>query len=522
LCFFLRNRVDLPPGGRATVHYATGTSDAPQSVAPIADLLKDDSRIEALLQEVKDEYADLTSTLTIQTGRPKLDAIMNIWIKKQMRSYLAFKNAYRDNLQIDMAYSLVDADRAVDNALDVLSFQYLDGHVPHSCRPLNPTHYSDKPAWLLMAWPELIKETGDVSLLERPVPYLREDGRKTREGKPVWEHLIRTMRHLELDTGPHGINLMHHADWNDGLDSLSGAGESTLTSLFFCAGLQEMEALARRIGESRIADEARDIYERLAERINTVCWDGRWYNRGFAPDGRSLGSHEREEGKIFLNPQVWAVISGVADPDRAAAVLQQADEKLETDLGMKLVDPSFSRYDPDVGSMSANPPGIAENGVYLHASAFKLVADCLAGRPDAAWRLMNKLLPDAAQNPLAQSRGLPFAVTNSYRAAESLYGLAGSPWRTGTAGWVYRAMIQYILGIRRGYDGLSVAPCLPKQLSDVRVSRAFRGVTYDIHLDNHSGNGVHAKRIEVDGKAVKGNALPLEQGVEQYTVEVVL
>lgn len=523
LCVFLRNLVELKAGASERLHYAFGVADSVEAAGAVAAILRDPDAVDRLRQEVRDEYRRLAENIRVKTGEPKRDAIFNIWIKKQMRSYLSFKNHCRDNLQIDMAYSMIEPEYTIENAVDLIGFQYLDGHLPHSCRPLNPTHYSDKPTWLLMTFPELVKETGDFSVLERPAPFLRPDGMKTQETKPVWEHLILTMRHLEQDVGPHGISNMHHADWNDGLDSLSGSGESTLTALMFCHGLREFAALARRMGEDRVAAEAEDIYARMAARLNTVCWDGEWYNRGFSATGRSIGSRACKEGKLFLNPQSWAVISGVADAERTRTIMEQVDRHLETDLGMNLVYPLFTAYDPDLGTMSANPPGIAENGVYIHAGAFKLMADCLAGRPEQAWRLLHKILPDHPDNPLRQSRCLPFAVTNSWRGTEGChYGLTGSAWRTGSSGWVYRAMIEFILGVRRGYDGLIIDPCLPSSQQEAFVERVYRGRTYRIQIENRDGRCCHVSRIEVNGRPTQGNVLPLDPQCHEYHVNVMV
>ena len=520
LCFFIQNRVEIPAGESRTIHIAIGLAPNVTAAAKVKALMEDHAAVEAANQAVADEYAELCQGNRVNTGKPVFDAMMNHWLKKQMRSYLCYKNAYRDSLQIDMAYSIVDERRAIENAVDVIAHQYIDGHVPHSCRPLNPQHYSDKPTWLLMTFPLLVKTTGDFSILERQVPYLKLDGTPTPQTSTVWEHLVRTMRHLAMDTGANGLNIMHHADWNDGLTALTGKGESVLTSLLFCYGLREFAELAERFNEPRIAAEARGIYDSFKETINRVAWDGKWYLRGISEAGRAIGSESEEEGKIFLNPQTWAIISGVADDERKAIILAEVDQRLENPLGMQICDPLFTAYDSDVGFMSANPAGIAENGVYLHASGFKLVADALCGRHDEAWRLLGKILPNHADNPLEQSRNLPFAVTNSWRGAESNYGLTGSPWRTGTSGWVYQAVQEYLFGIRRDYDGLVVAPCLPADLPEVQLTRTFRGAEYHITIFNKKPGG--SVRIVVDHQEISGNMLPLAAPGESQVVEVTI
>ena len=519
MCLFIRNSIRLAPGESVTVHFACGLAESLEQATEARAFVSDDQAVEAAHQAVAKEFDDLTHNNRIDTGTPVLDAIMNHWIKKQMRSYLCYKNAYRDSLQIDMAYSMVDPEHAINNAVDVISHLYIDGHAPHSCRPLITTYYSDKPTWLLMTFPAIIKETGDLSILDREVPYLNLDGSPTSNTTTVWEHLQRTMRYLSLDVGDNGLCRMHHADWNDGLDSLRGDGESVLTSLFFCAGLKEFAELCDFMGEDKVAAEARSYYYRMSEVINTVAWDGQWYIRGITGSGRRIGGKDSDEGRIFVNSQSWAIISGVANEERTKIILEQCDQQLENPLGMQVAAPLYTKADPDIGTMSANPPGIAENGVYLHASGFNIVANCLAKRGEDAWRIMGKVMPNHPDNPLSQSRNLPFAVTNSWRGADSMYGMTGSPWRTGTSGWIYQAMQEYIIGIRREYTGLLIDPCLPAELDHITVTREFRGATYNITINNYN-NG--PATIEVDGQPYDSHQLPLAAHGSEMNVVVTI
>ena len=198
------------------------------------------------------------------------------------------------------------------------------------------------------------------------------------------------------------------------------------------------------------------------------------------------------------------------------------DRHLETDLGYRICNPPFTQYDPRVGRMSNSIPGHVENGgCYCHAAGFKGVADCVLGRAEEAWATFVKVAPDNPKDPIAVSTLEPFSFTNSYSMCEYVYGRAGYPWRTGTAGWMTVLLIEWILGAGRAYDGLTIDPCLTRTIPQARVVRRFRGATYDIALDNTAGRCKGATSISVDGEHIEGNVLPVFEG-GTHKVEVVI
>jgi cellobiose phosphorylase len=184
---------------------------------------------------------------------------------------------------------------------------------------------------------------------------------------------------------------------------------------------------------------------------------------------------------------------------------------LEDDIGYRICMPPYAKYDARVGHMSNTIPGANENGgCYNHAAGFKGVADCLLGRSEQAWRALTKVTPDSPESPIGNSGAEPFSYVNSYSSVPQIYGASGYAWRTGTAGWMCQLLIEYILGARRGYDGLLIDPCLPAALPEARLTRTFRGATYEIHLINRAGGGKNPTSILLNGKPVEGNTLPLE------------
>jgi len=287
-----------------------------------------------------------------------------------------------------------------------------------------------------------------------------------------------------------------------------------------CLGLNEMGALAKRVGDDAVAKESADAYAVFKERLNTVAWDGEWYTRTHCGDGYVIGSKNCECGKIYLNTQSWAVISGVADESRAEAVMAKVDEILETDIGYRICHPPYATYDPRVGRMSNSMPGANENGgCYNHAAGFKGVADCMIGRAEQAWRAFTKVTPGSPENPISNSGAEPFSYVNSYSSVPYVYGQSGYAWRTGTSGWFTQLLIEYILGARRSYDGLVIDPCMPSSLPEARLVRRFRGATYHIYIKNRPGGGKGPKSITLNGKQVQGQTLPIATSGE-HQVEV--
>ncbi|MCS6970633.1 MAG: hypothetical protein NZ552_06455 [Planctomycetes bacterium] len=505
----------LPPRGSARLDVLLGSAES-EADAQAARARWTPEAIEAACAEQVRVHGERAARLQFDTGSATRDGLLNGFLAKQLNYYLINKSGFRDNLQNDQAYVMVDAEAAVANALRALSSMHPEGWAPHGFRPLNRQRYSDMPAWVLTIIPELVKETGDLGLLAREIPY--SDG----STGSVWDHILRAMRLLARDTGRHGLCNQHHADWNDGLEATREAGEreSVMVTQQFCAGLREVEELARRLGEHAVAEEARGLYQEFARRINEVAWDGEWYQRTLCGDGYRIGSRHNDQGRIFMNTQSWAVISGIAPPERARLCMDSVERLLREPVGYRLCGPPFFRYDPRVGRMSNSIPGAVENGgCYNHACGFKAVADCMLGRAAEAWNTLLHIFPDHPENPVSRSGQEPFALVNSFSCTIYDYGKAGQPWQTGTAGWTTVALVQWVLGVRRTYDGLLIDPCtvLPR----ARLLRHFRGAVYEVHIDNREGRNRGARRIVVDGTELQGNLVP-SFGSGYHRVEVLV
>jgi cellobiose phosphorylase len=319
------------------------------------------------------------------------------------------------------------------------------------------------------------------------------------------------MRWLAHDTRSHGLCDLRSGDWNDGLSPRgeNSGRESVMVTEQLCFGLLEVAGLADRLGENAVAAECRALHAEFARRINEHAWDGAWYRRILCDDGTFIGSAQNEEGRIFMNAQSWAVLGRVAPPDRAALCMDSVERHIKLDIGYRIVWPPFTKFDPRVGGSTTVFPGMIENGgCYNHAAGFKGVADCLLGRAEEAWETFRKVAPDNPENPVARSHAEPFAFSNLFMADRYRYARSLYAWNTGTGAWFAVLLLEYILGVRRDYEGLRLSPCLTRHVHHARVIRRFRGATYDIRLDNTAGRCFGLRFLQVDGRPVAGNLLP--------------
>ncbi|MCX6971780.1 MAG: hypothetical protein NTV93_16725 [Verrucomicrobia bacterium] len=498
-------KLDLPDGTTGRVDFLIARCDSEEAVASLRSRWTPEA-IDAAAADQRAACKERNAMFRVDTGHGPQDALINGFVKKQMVSYLVNKSGFRDNLQNDMGLALCDAGLVRANLLRAIASQNQDGSVPHSFRPWNLHHYSDKPAWMLHCVPWVLKETGDLAFLDEKLPY-RDGG----QAEPVWQHMLRAMRHLVKDTGAHGLCDQHFADWNDGLEPSEKTGdrESVMVTQQLCLGLREIAELARRRGEDAVVEECESWHAHFSKLLNDIAWDGNWYVRTLCSGGYTLGSDANPEGKIFINTQSWAVLSGTAPGDRARRCMESVDRMIETDFGFAIAEPAFTKFDERIGKFSASRPYYAENGgCYNHAAGFKLVADCMLGRAEEAWRTFLKVAPGSPWNPISNSCAEPFSFTNCYSRTHEWPGLSMYPWRTGTGAWVTMGLVEWILGARRHYDGLLIDPCLPRAIPHAKITRVFRGTRYEIEITN-SGT---ARSISMDGSLLDSNLLPSPDG----------
>jgi len=457
----------------------------------------------AAWDKLKAEKKPMLDAVRVETPDEQINRLVNIWSKQQIQLCVEFgrdgARGFRDTLQDAWGIAPFNAPLAKAKIKETLAHQASDGHAIRGWLPIQPHHYSDGPAWIAPTVAAYLKETGDRAFLDEVVPYL-DKGEAT-----VLKHTLTGIRHLSTDLGAHGLVLAHEGDWNDSLNWMGrgGKGESVWTSMALFHSCNVMAEMARDLLKDKALEaEMLERATKIEAAIQQHGWDGKWYLAGWSDFGNPVGSSKNKEGQIFLNTQTWAVLTGLATGERRELCLKAVDEMLETKHGSMTLWPHYTGSDENVGRVTMLLPGMYENGTpYCHGTAFKIVTDIMAGRPDEGLRSWRKVMPDNAAHPSIVSGCEPYAFTNQYlgpgngRAGDSISG-----WITGTAGWMFRAVIEYFCGVKPGYDGFTIEPCLPTEWNTVKIHRVLRGKTYDVAI-KREGKGY---QIEVNGAPYKG------------------
>ncbi|XHR30579.1 MAG: GH36-type glycosyl hydrolase domain-containing protein [Chthoniobacteraceae bacterium] len=498
----------IAPGTSQTVTVLLGSFDTEEEKLRLIGKVLPTSYREAAWQRLGDEKRAMIDAVRVETGDTQVDRLVNIWSKQQIQLCMEFgrdgARGFRDTLQDAWGIAPFNAPLAKLKIKETLAHQYRDGHAVRGWLPLQPHHYSDGPAWIAPTIAAYLKETGDRDFLDEVVPFL-DEGEAS-----VLEHMITGIRHLSGDLGAHGLVLAHEGDWNDSLNWMgrAGKGESVWTSMALyhsCNVLVEMAA--ELLGDPGLEREMRERAERIAAAIQEHGWDGEWYLAGWSDFGNPVGSSKNRQGQIYLNTQTWAVMTGLATGERKMLCLKAIDGILESEHGSLTLWPGYTSVDENVGRVTQLLPGMYENGTpYCHGTAFKIVSDITAGRADEALRSWKKVMPDNADHRSKISGCEPYAFTNQYlgpdngRAGESISG-----WITGTAGWMFRAVLEYFCGVKPGYRGITIEPCLPSAWNGVRVHRLLRGKNYEITIDRRADGGYS---IQVNGCSCQDGFVP--------------
>ena len=340
----------------------------------------------------------------------------------------------------------------------------------------------------------------------------------------MYEHLRRALVRLREDRGAHGLNLVFFGDWNDSLTGVcrEGRGESVWLSMAFCRSCLLLAEIAEQIGKTEEASEYRIWQAEMAEAINEHAWDGNWYLCALDDHANPIGSQQNEEGKIFLNMQSWAQLGKVVGDERWEQSWQSVKQMLDSGWGLMLNWPTYTKYVHNIGRLSSIRPGAAENGsVYTHGNAFMLLALFERGMADEAYKLWQAVHPGNPERPVSNQPNIFF---NGYYGPdnETRAGMGEHAWTTGSVPWMYQCVTEYMLGIRRTFDGLVINPCMPSVWETASVHRVYRGTTYDIRISNPGKKaGAAVRSITVDGTP-HDPAQPLLVDAGKHVVEVVL
>ncbi|MBK8899572.1 MAG: glycosyl transferase [Anaerolineaceae bacterium] len=525
-----------------------------QTVRPLIACYLDPEVVAQALADLNAHWADLLARYQVQTPDEHTNRMVNIWNAYQnmitfnmSRSASYFESGigrgmgYRDSNQDLLGFVHMVPERARERILDLAATQLPTGGAYHQYQPLTKRgnhavggNFNDDPLWLVLSVTAYVKETADFAILDEPVPYDNEPGSET----PLYEHLQRSLQYTLERKGPHGLPLIGQADWNDCLNLnafTSEPGQSFQTTVskdgkvaesVFIAGLfvlaaKEMAELAAVLERP----EEADFYTQEAAAMTAVTlqhgWDGAWFLRAYDDFGDKVGSHECQEGQIFIEPQGMCVMAGIGqESGEADQALTAVNERLATPHGIVLQQPAYTRYYLNLGEISSYPPGYKENaGIFCHTNPWIMIAEAVLGHGDRAFDYYRRINPSAREAISEVHRSEPYVYAQMIAGRDApTHGEAKNSWLSGTAAWNYVAISQWILGIRPTYTGLKIAPVVPENWPGFTASRVFRGVTYHIAVERvGAGNQV---QLTVNGEAVPGDVVPVIEGNGRSPVTV--
>ena len=527
-------------------------------------------KVAAGLAELRETWDKLLGILNVDTPDDKVNRMVNIWNQYQCmvtfnlsRSASYFESGigrgmgFRDSNQDVLGFVHQIPDRARERIIDIASTQFPDGGCYHQYQPLTKKgnadiggDFSDDPLWLILSVSAYIKETGDWSILDEMVPYDND----MSVAQPMLEHLKVSFYHIVNNLGPHGLPLAMRADWNDCINlscysdtpgesfqtytnpkfkaegGYSKVAESAFVgALFTYAGPNYVQIL-NHLGKTDEAAKAQAEIDKMKKVMMDSAWDGDWFLRAYDAEGKKMGSKECEEGQIFIEPQGFAIMSDI-DAEASKKTLKAIDERLNTQYGLVLNNPAFTKYYIQYGEISTYPGGYKENaGIFTHNNAWIICAAAYAGEGDQAFKYYSEIAPAFTEDTSDIHKTEPYVYGQMIGGKDAgadigkqgdNFGQGKNSWLTGTAAWNMVAISQYILGIAADFDGLKIDPSIPHDWDGMKATRQVRGATYDITVKNpnHVCKGV--KSMTVDGKAVDGNVIPVMDG-GKHTVEVVL
>ena len=531
-CGALQRKLTLAPGQEARVllYLGTGRGDAAES----ARRRYDEAGTDAAFAALRAFWEEKLGALQVKTPHENMNRSLNIWNLYQSEINVLFSRfssfievggrtglGYRDTAQDAMCIPHAEPEGCLRRIRQLLRGQMRAGYGLHLFDPAvlekeadsgfkSPTVIpeadkksmlhgikdacADDALWLIPAIVENVRESGDMAFFDQVIPFA-DEGQGT-----VWEHMKAALDFSYRQVGGHGITKGLRADWNDCLNL--GGGESAMVAFLLVWATNHFLSAAQALGRREDVEKYRALRTDMVNACRDTLWDGQWFLRGFTAAGAPIGSHTAREGKVHLESNTWAVVSGAATPEQGKSCMDAVDEWLYTPYGLMLNAPSFVTLDDSVGFVTRVYPGVKENGaVFSHPNPWAWVAECMLGRGSRAMKFYDALLPENQNDIMEIRQAEPYTYCQFIMGRDhTAHGRARHPFMTGSSGWAYYAATRYMLGIRPGFDGLTVDPCIPADWDGFTAVRRWHGAEYRITVTNpdHVEKGV--RRIRVDGR----------------------
>ena len=567
----LHIHVTLAPGEEKKILFGLGYIENPQDekfTAPgvinkarahaMISRYATSAQVDAARKALADHWEALLSTYHLESSEEKLDRMVNIWHQYQCmvtfnmsRSASYFESGmgrgmgFRDSCQDLLGFVHMIPQWARERILDIAATQFPDGSAYHQYQPLTKkgnlavgSGFNDDPLWLIAGTDAYLRETGDWTILDEPVPFDTKAGTE----QPLLEHLRRSFRYTVDHLGPHGLPLIGRADWNDCLNlncfsahpgesfQTTGPSEGPVAESVFIAGMfvkygRVWADICRHLGLDAEADDAESAITAMEQTVLDAGWDGEWFRRAYDAFGAPVGSQVCEEGRIFIEPQGMCVMAGIgAATGQAAQALASVQRYLDTQYGIVLLHPAYTRYHLELGEITSYPPGYKENaGIFCHNNPWITCAETVLGHGTRAFEVYRKTCPAYIEDISEIHRTEPYVYSQMVAGKDApTFGEGKNSWLTGTAAWTFVSISQAILGIQPTLEGLAIDPCIPAEWAGYTVKRRYRGAVYRITVENphHVEKGIAS--IAVDGTPITGNVLPPAAPGTEVRVRVVM
>ena len=465
-----------------------------------------DAQGEQALSALAAYWEDLLSKYHVTSSNEKIDRMVNIWNQYQCmvtfnmsRSASYYESGigrgmgFRDSCQDLLGFVHLIPERARERILNIAATQFIDGSAYHQYQPLTKkgnsnigSGFNDDPLWLIAGTDAYIRETGDFSILDEAVPFDND----VSLAAPLMEHLHRSFDYIVNHKGPHGLPLIGRADWNDCLNlncfsahpgesfQTFGPSEGPVAESVFIAAMfvkygNAYAKLCRLTGNTSEATRAEKEVAKIYDAILKDGWDGKWFLRAYDAHGQKVGSHECEEGQIYIETQGFCPLAGVGVKEGLAKeALDSVKERLDTKYGIVLLQPAYTRYHLELGEITSYPPGYKENaGIFCHNNPWVSISETVIGRGDRAFEIYQKTCPAYVEEFSEIHRTEPYVYSQMIAGRDAaFFGEAKNSWLTGTAAWTFVNISQHILGLLPTHEGLSVDPCIPHDFGDFEES----------------------------------------------------
>ena len=564
-------KVSLGPGETASCIFVLGYCENPQdekfeapgviNKKPAQELLskfRTDEQFDAALAALKEYWNGLLSGYSIRSGDEKLNRLVNVWNQYQCmvtfnmsrsasyyESGLGRGMGFRDSCQDLLGFVHLIPERARERIIDIANTQFPDGSTYHQYQPLTKrgnmavgSGFNDDPLWLIAGTAAYLRETGDFSILDEMCTYDNDENNKAT----LLDHLRKSFEYTSTHLGPHNLPLIGRADWNDCLNlncfseqpgesfQTTGPSEGPVAESVFIAGMyvkygKELAEILQHTGNKAEATEILFQVQAMEGAILENGWDGEWFLRAYDAFSNPVGSKVCDEGQIFIEPQGMCVMAGVGvESGQAAQALASVEKRLDTEYGIVLLQPPYTKYHVELGEITSYPPGYKENaGIFCHNNPWIACAETVLGHGDRAFDVFRRTCPVYLEDISEIHRTEPYVYCQMVAGKDApTHGEGKNSWLTGTAAWTFTTISQYILGIQPTMDGLKVDPCIPSDLSGYTCDRKFRGSVFHISVDNSAGVQKGVSRITVNGEELPSLTIPVPERAGEFDVRVIM